>query len=87
MKSSFFEDIDIGLLVENDFKPPSLYEARIAGEFERKLGRRINFDIRILNDRPVRFLFNILKSSRLIYSRDDRKRVEFESMVCENIST
>ena len=81
LQSSFFEDVDIGLLVEKDFKPPSLYEARIAGELERKLGKRINFDVRILNERPVRFLFTILKSSELIYSRDERKRVEFESMV------
>jgi len=73
--------VDIGLLVEKDFKLPSLYEARIAGELERKLGKRINFDVRILNERPVRFLFTVLKSSELICSRDGRKRIEFESVV------
>jgi len=66
LRSNFFEDIDIGLLLENAFKPPSLYEARIAGELERKLGKRINFDIRILNGRSVRFLFTILKSSKRV---------------------
>lgn len=79
LKTGFFEDVDIGLLLENDFKPPNLYEAKIAGEFERRL--KLNFDVRILNDRPVRFLFSILKNSKLIYSKDERKRIEFESRV------
>jgi len=74
LKTEFFEDVDIGLLVEEDFKPSALYEARIAGEFERRL--KLNFDVRILNGRPVRFLFSVLKNSKLIYSRDERKRIE-----------
>lgn len=79
LKTEFFEDVDIGLLVEDDFKPSALYEARIAGEFERRL--KLNFDVRILNEMPVRFLFSVLKNSKLIYSRDERKRIEFESRV------
>lgn len=79
LKTEFFEDVDIGLLVEDDFKPSALYEARIAGELEQRL--KLNFDVRILNGRPVRFLFSVLKNSKLIYSRDERKRIEFESRV------
>jgi len=79
LKTEFFEDVDIGLLVEDDFKPSALYEARIAGELEQRL--KLNFDVRILNGRPVRFLFSVLKNSKLVYSRDERKRIEFESRV------
>ena len=43
--------------------------------------KKLNFDVRILNGRPVRFLFSVLKNSKLIYSRDERKRIEFESRV------
>ena len=80
LKSDSYNDIDIGLLLDENFKPPALYEARIAGEFEREFKRQ-NFDVRILNRRPVRFLFSILRNSKLIYCRDERKRIEFESRV------
>ena len=75
-----FNDIDVGLLLDENFRPPPLYEAKIAGELEKAIGK-LNFDVRVLNNRPVRFLFSILKNSVLIHCKDERKRVEFESKV------
>ncbi|MFP3946372.1 MAG: nucleotidyltransferase domain-containing protein [Archaeoglobaceae archaeon] len=74
-----YEDIDIGLFIEDEFSADALYEARIAGELERKL--KEDFDVRILNDRPVRFLYSLLKNCQILYCKDESKRIDFESKV------
>lgn len=50
LNTTSYEDIDIGLLIEDEFTADALYEPRIAGELERELNEK--FDVRILNDRP-----------------------------------
>jgi len=49
-------DIDIGLLLKEEFKEDALYPARIAGEIKRKCNLNQEVDIRILNYRPARCL-------------------------------
>jgi predicted nucleotidyltransferase len=81
--SDFYEDIDFGLLISDSFKPKLMYEAKITGELEKQL--KVNFretkpiDVRILNDKSLRFLFSMLKNSKIIYSIDEAKRVKFEA--------
>lgn len=79
LNTTSYEDIDIGLLIEDEFKPDALYEARIAGELERVL--KEDFDVRVLNDRPVRFLFSLLKNSEVLHCKDEFKRADFESKI------
>jgi len=83
--SDFYEDIDVGLLISDSFNPELMYEVKIAGKLEKKLQdtfRAIKpVDVRILNDKPLRFLFSMLKSSQIIYSRDDTKRIQFEAKI------
>jgi len=83
--SNFYEDIDVGLIITDLFKPKLMYEAIIAGELEKELKDILKIskpvDVRILNDRPLRFLFSILKNSKIICSRDDFKRVQFEARI------
>lgn len=81
----FHEDIDIGLLISDNFKPKLMYEAKIAGKLEKKLINTFRetkpVDVRILNDKPLRFLFSMLKNSKIIYSNDESKRVQFEAKI------
>ena len=83
--SNFYEDIDVGLLITDLFKPKLMYEVIIAGELEKELKDFLKIskpiDVRILNYRPLRFLFSILKNSKVIFSRDDFKRVQFEARI------
>lgn len=79
LHTTSYEDIDIGLLIEDEFKPDALYEARIAGELEKELIE--DCDVRILNDRPVRFLFSMLKNCQILYCKDETERIDFESKV------
>ncbi len=83
--SDFYEDIDVGLLINDSFNPRLMYEAKIAGKLEKKLrdtfGEIAPIDVRILNKKPLRFLFSMLKNSKIIYSSDETKRVQFEAKI------
>jgi len=86
LHSDNFEDIDIGILTSYEFKPNDLfYESQISGLIEKELNKIIKIykpvDIRVLNEKPLRFLNSILKNSILIYSNDDLKRAQFEAKV------
>ncbi|KKK40700.1 hypothetical protein LCGC14_0975870 [marine sediment metagenome] len=85
--SEFYEDIDIdiGLLIDEGFKPNYMYEVKLAGKLEKRfkdtIGIYKSIDVRVLNEKPLRFLHSVLKNSILIYSVDDFKRVQFEARI------
>jgi len=76
-------DIDIGLLLKEEFKEDALYPARIAGEIKRKCNLNQEVDIRILNNRPYRFLHQVIKNGEVITSQDENERVKFETSVID----
>ncbi|TFF96337.1 MAG: hypothetical protein EU547_06515 [Promethearchaeota archaeon] len=80
LKSKSYNDIDIGIYVSKNYETNTFYEIEIGNEFENLLGKE-SFDIRILNGRSLRFLFNMLKNSSLIFSRNDKERVKLDSMI------
>ncbi len=71
-------DIDIGLLLTHDEEGSGLYPERIAGELKDNLKTRRDIDVRILNRGTLRFLHQVL-NGRLVFCRDDKKRIEFET--------
>lgn len=85
LNSEDFEDIDVGLLVDDGFKPELMYEVELAARLEKKIKDTSNIskqvDVRVLNGRSLRFLFSVLKNSKLISSKDNSKRIEFEASV------
>jgi len=76
-------DIDVGLLLKEDFKTEALYPARIAGEIKKKCSLDQEVDVRILNERPYRFLHQVIKEGEIILSTDERERVRFETSVID----
>jgi predicted nucleotidyltransferase len=76
-------DIDVGLLLKEDFKAEALYPARVAGEIKEKCGLDQEVDVRILNERPYRFLHQVIREGEIILSIDERKRVRFETSVMD----
>lgn len=76
-------DIDVGLLLRKDFEAGALYPARIAGEIEEKCRLSREVDVRILNGRSHRFLYQVIKSGRVILFTDERERVKFETSVID----
>lgn len=78
-------DIDIGLLIKENFQPDHLYEIKLARELEKMLKTRYNnfkpIDVRILNHKSLRFLFSIFNNSKVIYSKNDLERCNFEDKI------
>ena len=71
-------DIDIGILLKDDTGGSGIYPARLAGELKDACKTGHDIDVRILNRGSLRFLHQVLKG-KLIFSRDDSKRIKFET--------
>ncbi len=74
-------DIDVGILLADDAAPDYRYGVRMAGEIQSRLCIARDVDLRVLNRRPVRFLNQVLRYGKLVFVRDEKKRVEFETDV------
>jgi hypothetical protein len=72
-------DIDIGLLLRDDYKADPLYESKISIRFDKKLGREV--EVRILNNQPLTFLHQVLKYGKRLFSRNEKARIKFETDV------
>jgi len=76
-------DIDVGLLLKEDFEAEALYPARIAREIKEKCGLDQEVDVRILNKRAHHFLHQVIRGGEVILSKDERERVRFETSVID----
>jgi uncharacterized protein len=75
-----FNDIDIALLLSEDLDSYKglKFSLKVAGELERQVKPRFEFDIKILNNAPVEFQFEVIKKGSVIFSRDETRRVDYE---------
>lgn len=71
-------DIDIAIYLSQEPKTEFLPE-KLSTKLEKKINK--NIDIRILNNRKIIFKHQVLKHSELLFSKDENKRVEFETYV------
>lgn len=76
-------DIDVGLLLKKNFEVEALYPVHIAGEIKEKCGVDQEVDVRILNNRPYRFLRQVIREGEVVVSTDERERVKFETFVID----
>ncbi len=72
-------DIDIGILLDGKYKPDALYTSKVARIVNKSLALKTEVDVRILNNASSRFLFQVIKSGKLLMSKDEKKRVLFET--------
>lgn len=71
-------DVDIGIyLADANVDAYSCMPERLMIKLEEAVGREV--DVRVLNGRNVVFLHQVLKKGELLFSRDEQKRVEFET--------
>ena len=73
-----FSDIDIGILLDREFKRPHLYQVDLSLEIEKEFDNKIEIDLCILNNATPRFLYNVIKNGYIVYSKDDTIQHEFE---------
>lgn len=80
VKSDEIEDIDIGIFaLDNELENPLEYELKLEGDIETST--KIPVDVRVLNNAPASFVFNVIKGGYLLIDRDSNLRADFESLM------
>jgi predicted nucleotidyltransferase len=57
------------------------FSLKVASELEKQITPRFEFDVRILNIAPVEFQFEVIRKGCFIFSRDESKRIDYESEI------
>ena len=78
-----FHDIDIGIVISRDLEPYESfrYAMEIASGIEQCITPRFPVDLRIINDAPTPFLYEVVRTGRPLYCRDEETRTAFEAEV------
>lgn len=74
-------DIDIGILISEDFETEPLYESKISLKIEKNITSSREVEVRVLNEQPLRFLHQVLKHGKMFYCKDEKTRIRFETRV------
>lgn len=75
-----FSDVDIALVADRDLVP--LERLRLIRHIQARLADEEidDADVRIINDAPLVFRGRVVCDGILLYARDQRERIEFETM-------
>ncbi|MHA1409859.1 MAG: nucleotidyltransferase domain-containing protein [Candidatus Odinarchaeia archaeon] len=78
--TGIFRDIDIAVYVNRFLDKKQVLDYELS--LERELENTVNFpvDVRILNYSPLTFNFNVIKNGKLLFSKDEKIRVDFVSL-------
>ncbi len=71
-------DIAVYLIDEEILEKDPLYTSRLAIRIENILDKK-KVDVRILNGSTLRFRNQVLMHGKLLFSKDEKKRIEFET--------
>lgn len=71
-------DIDVAIFLKNPdiIEKNPKFEVVLALEIEKVLNRPV--DVRILNDKSLVFINQVLKHGKLLFSSDEKERINFE---------
>ena len=74
-------DIDIAIYIidENILEKDPLYPSRLAIKLEKALAEKRTLDVRVLNGSTLGFRSQVLRYGKLLVSKDEKKRIEFET--------
>lgn len=74
-----FSDVDIALYLSESLEPRQRLHLELDVEIalEDRLGLP-NADVRVINDAPLMVRGTVVQEGRLLYSRDEESRIEFE---------
>ncbi len=74
-------DIDIAVYLKDEsiLERIPLYPSKLAIKIEKMLDKKKTVDVRILNGSTLRFRSQVLRFGKLLHSKDEKKRIEFET--------
>lgn len=86
LKKDIFNDVDLAFYVSIDFNPYNemKYSLKVGRLIEKKIEPRYEFDTKILNHAPILFQYEIIRTGKVIFSRNETKRIRYEAMVLSN---
>jgi len=75
-----FRDVDIAVYLRGSHDKKSILKTELKLEelLERKIGYAV--DVRVLNQAPLSFRFNVIRHGELVFSRDENLRSDFEAL-------
>jgi predicted nucleotidyltransferase len=73
---SGFRDIDIAAYLTHFPTSPLGHELRLEAELMKAVGG-YPVDVRVLNNAPLSFRYNVIKGGLLLFARDDDERADF----------
>jgi predicted nucleotidyltransferase len=76
-----FRDIDIALLTGREIKSEEshAYASRAATAIEAAIGFRHECDVRVINDEPVWFRYEVISNGIPVYVRNEEDRINYEA--------
>jgi len=76
-----FRDIDVGLFVDRTLSPADrdVLAGDVGIALERAFAFSFPFDVRVLDDTPVWFQYEVIARGRPVFSRDEGERYERET--------
>jgi predicted nucleotidyltransferase len=76
-----FRDIDIAVRFSGKTDPCTLFDQqmKISGEIEDLLSPRVPCDVRVLNDAPVEFCFEVIRTGTILFCRSTDQKAWYEA--------
>lgn len=75
-----FRDIDIGVYIRNSLCGRGVLDYELSLEVKLEKLTKIPVDVRIINNAPLWFRFNIIKNGLLLFSKNENIRRDFECL-------
>lgn len=75
-----FRDLDLAIYIQNNFNKKEALKMELKLERELEEEIKLPTDVRILNYSPLSFRYNVFKDGKLILTRNDNIRCDFESL-------
>ncbi len=74
-------DIDIAIFLKDDdvLERDPLYTSRLAIKLENAIVGKKSVDVRVLNGSTLRFKSQVIRYGKLLHSKDEKKRIDFET--------
>ena len=81
LRSDTCQDIDIAILLSEPMEPYTLFklQMQIAGEIEDLLSPQVPCDVRVLNDAPVEFQYEVIRTGSIVFSRNEEQKIDYET--------
>ncbi|MEW6426066.1 MAG: nucleotidyltransferase domain-containing protein [Bacillota bacterium] len=83
VRGEVYHDLDLGLVLNESLslKERWPYALKVAGEAEKAIKYAVPVDVRLLNEAPPKFSYQVLKTGRLLFARSEAVRIRYEKEI------